>query len=109
MRSDLLYSADLCNLCDFTFSQPKELDPYHIMILRDRDARRKISKGKAQYGNVMRHRLPELCSIGALGLYLLARFEITGETNTFNLTNNYSCFKQKLLISPSSKSHQEWS
>ena len=88
VRSDSLYSADLCALCDFTFSQPKEHDPYHIMILRDGDA--KTSKGKAQYGKVMRHRLPELCSICALDLYLLARFEITGEIKTFDLKKNNS-------------------
>ena len=44
MRSDSLYSADSCDLCDFTFLQPKEGDDYHIIILRNGDA--KTSKGK---------------------------------------------------------------
>ena len=65
----------MCDVCDFTFLQPKEGDSYHIMILRDGDA--KTSKGKTQYHNVMRHKLPKICSISALGLYF--RFEITQE------------------------------
>ena len=88
MRSDSLYSADLCDLCDFTFLQPKEGDDYHIMILRDGDA--KTSKGKTQYGKVMRHKLPELCSMCALGLYLLVRFETAKEVETFDFMNNRS-------------------
>ena len=107
MRSDSLYSDDMCDLCDFTFLQPKEGDPYHIMILRDGDA--KTSKGKVQYGKVMRHKLPELCSICALGLYLLVRFEITQEVNKFDFIDNNSWFNQKLMISPLAKKKQEWS
>ena len=107
MRSDSLYSADLCDLCDFTFLQPKEGDDYHIMILRDGDA--KTSKGKTQYGKVMRHKLPELCSMCALGLYLLVRFEITKEVQTFDFMNNHSWFNQKLLISPFGKKKADWS
>ena len=107
MRSDSLHSADLCDLCDFVFLQPKEGDDYHIIILRDGDA--KISKGKTQYGKVMRHKLLELCSISALGLYLLVRFRITQEVNEFGFMNTYSWFNQKLLISPLGKKKQEQS
>ena len=83
------------------FLQPKEEDDYHITILRDSDA--KISKGKTRYGKVMLHKLPELCSISALGLYLLVRFKVTKEVNQFDFLNNNSWFDQKLLISPSGK------
>ena len=96
MRSDSVYKADLCDLCDFTFTQPGEHSPYHILILRDGAG--KSVKDKPQFGKVMRHRLPELCPIGALGLYLLARFDVTTEHDTFDFCNNRSWFNTKLLI-----------
>ena len=107
MRINSLYSADICDLCSFTFTQPKEHDPYHIMILRHGDTNK--SKDKIQHGKVMSHMLLEICSICTLGLYSLVRFEIIGEVNTFNLTKNSSWFNQKLLISPLTKKLQEWS
>ena len=98
MRSDSVYKADLCDLCDFSFQQGGELSPYHIMILRDGGG--KSVQDKVQYGKVMRHRKPELCAIGALGLYLLARFEVTNEEETFDYLDNKSWFNNKLIISP---------
>ena len=98
MRSDSVYKADLCDLCDFSFQQGGELSPYHIMILRDGGG--KSVQDKVQYGKVMRHRKPELCAIGALGLYLLARFEVTNEEETFDYLDNKSWFNNKLIVSP---------
>ena len=106
MRSDSLYKAELADLCDFNFHQPREPDPYHIMILRDGSG--KQAKDKAQFGKVMRHRLPELCSIGALGLYLLARFDITKEYEKMDFLDNKTWFGIKLLTSASGK-EETWS
>ena len=101
MRSDSLYKSDMCDLCDFKFQQPGEHSPYHILILRDGCG--KSVKEKTQFGKVMRHRLPELCPIGGLGLWLLARFEITQEHKNFDFLHNRSWFNFKLLISPQGK------
>ena len=101
MRSDSLLKSDLCDLCDFTFQQGGELSPYHIMILRDGAG--KTVQDKTQFGKVMRHKLSELCPIGALGLWLLARFDITNEPNEFDFLDNKSWFDNKLFISPKCK------
>ena len=77
MRSDSVYKAELADICDFNFKQPRELDPYHIMVLGDGDG--KQSRKKAQHGKVIRHRLAELCSIGGLRFYFLARFDLSKE------------------------------
>ena len=106
MGSDSIYKADLCDLCDFKFHQPKEHSPYHVLILRDGGG--KSVKDKTQFGKVMRHRVPELCPIGALGLWLLARFELTGEPQQFDFLTNKSWFNHKLLISPQGK-REKWS
>ena len=45
----------------------------------------------------MRHRDPELCSIGSLGLYLLARFELTDETEYMDFGENKTWFNRKSL------------
>ena len=76
------------------------------MILRDKSG--KQAKDKAQFGKVMRHRLPELCSIGALGLYLLARFDITKEYEKMDFLDNKTWFGIKLLTSASGK-EETWS
>ena len=98
MRSDSIYKADLCDLCDFSFKQGGEHSPYHILILRDGGG--KSVQDKTQFGKVMRHRYPELCPIGALGLWLLARFDITSEQDNIDFLDNESWFNNKLLISP---------
>jgi hypothetical protein len=35
MRSDSVYKADLADMCNFKFKQPREPDPYHIVVMRD--------------------------------------------------------------------------
>jgi hypothetical protein len=43
----------------------------------------KMNNGKIVWGHTMRHKNVNLCSIGALGFYLMYRFEVTGETFDF--------------------------
>ena len=74
MRSNSVYKADLCNLCDFTFQQ--------ILILRNGGG--KSVKDKTQFGKVMQHKVAEMCPIGASGLWLLVRFEVMKEQETFD-------------------------
>ena len=99
MQSDSVYKADPADMCNFNFKQPREPDPYHIVVMRDGDGKRS-KKGKAQYGKVIRHRLAELCSIGALAFYLLARFGITKEYESWDFTKNETWYNVKVLIDP---------
>jgi hypothetical protein len=46
----------------------------------------------------MRHKHVNMCSIGAPGFYLMARFDMTGEK--FDFSDKSSWFSQKLLVSP---------
>jgi hypothetical protein len=50
------------------------------------------------WGRVMRHKHMNMCLIGALGFYLMARFDMTGEK--FDFSDNSSWFNRKLLVSP---------
>ena len=45
----------------------------------------------------MRHREVELCSIGALGLYLMTRFQVTNELDHIDFSDNKTWFNRKLL------------
>ena len=45
----------------------------------------------------MRHQEVELCSIGALGLYLMTRFEVTNEIKSIDFSKNSTWFNRKLL------------
>ena len=47
----------------------------------------------------MRLRDVELCSIGANGLYLLTRFEVTKEIENIDFSDNKSWFNRKILRS----------
>jgi hypothetical protein len=46
----------------------------------------------------MRHKYVNMCLIGALGFYLMARFDMTGEK--FDFSDNSSWNNRKLLVSP---------
>ena len=42
MQSDSVYEAELADNCDFSFKQPRDPDPYHIMV--------EMEKGNSQKG-----------------------------------------------------------
>ena len=97
LRSESLYHGDLSDLCDFKFHKSKEPHPYHIGI--QRVSMGKANKDKVIYGRSMRHKDVEMCSIGALGLYLLTRFEVTDEIEDIDFSDNRTWFNRKLLKS----------
>ena len=43
--------------------------------------------------------MAKLCPIGSLGVWFLARFEVTEECKVFDFTNNDSWFNVKILNS----------
>jgi hypothetical protein len=57
----------------------------------------KTNNGKIVWVRTMRHKNVNMCSIGALGFYLMSRFEATGEI--FDFATNKSWFNRKLLVS----------
>jgi hypothetical protein len=68
----------------------------HIIIMQILEG--KTNAGKIVWGCVMGHKHVNMCLIGALGFYLMERFDMTGEK--FDLSYNSSWFNRKLLVSP---------
>ena len=105
LRSESLYRDDLPDLCDFKFHQRLESSPHHIGIQR-------ISMGKSNtdkvlYGRTIRHRQSELCSIEALGFYLLTRFDVSKAIEEIRFDDNKTWFNKKLLKQIVSSSEKE--
>ncbi len=61
----------------------------------------KTNGNKTLYGRVIRHKDPEHCAFGGLGLYLLSRFHLAQETLDFS--SNRTWFDVKLLVESGSK------
>lgn len=93
LRGESLILCELSDLCDIILD---EEGPQPCQILVMQVATGKTNSTKTIYGRVMRHKNVELCPIGALGLYLLARFHIAQEYLDFS--NNESWFGVKLLV-----------
>ena len=102
IRSESVFNADLSDLMDFNYLQVNEPDPYHVLIMR-------IGSGKTirgdnpLYARGIRHRDARLCHIGALGLWLMARFRIFDEMEKIDFSNGRSWFNIKLMISTHDK------
>jgi hypothetical protein len=98
LRGESLFKCDLSDLCDVIHKD--SATGQNIMVMVMRIAVGKTNGLKTLYGRVIRHRLVEQCAIGAIGLYLFARFEYTKEC--FKFADNSSWFNIKLLIDLSS-------
>ena len=66
----------------------------HVM----QEATGKTNGLKILYGQCICHKNVNLCAIGALGLYLLARFHQTSEADGIQFKNNKKWFSIILLI-----------
>jgi hypothetical protein len=93
LRGESLVQCELSDLCDIVLV---EEGPTPCQILVMQVATGKTNSTKTIYGRVMRHKIPELCPIGALGLYLMSRFHVAGEKLDF--TSNEKWFSVKLLV-----------
>jgi hypothetical protein len=93
LRGESLFKCELSDLCDLVMDDQGP-HPCHILMMRI--ATGKTNGLKVLYGRVMRHKNVSMCAIGALGLYLLSRFDLTGEV--FDFTSNESWYNVKLLI-----------
>ena len=93
----MFFKGELSDLCDIIYVPRGTTEPVHIAVLR-------VPEGKANdsfclYGRAMRHAEVFQCAVGGMGLYLLARFQITGEAETFDFTDNRSWYDIPLLVS----------
>ena len=69
LKSESLYKVDLSDICDFIFKQCREIDPYHILIMRI-GFEKTINGDHAIYARGMRHSDVKLYPIGALGIWV---------------------------------------
>ena len=70
----------------------------HILVMRI--AIGKTNGLKVLYGRATCHKDVTQCPIGALAMYLHSRFELTGEGEKLDFSQNSSWFNVKLLIDP---------
>ena len=96
LRGESLFNCDLSDLCDVIHESPSSGIAVHILVMRI--AQGKTNGLKTLYGRVMRHRDVNQCAVGALALYLFARFHHGMET--MNFSSNAHWFRTKLLIDP---------
>ncbi|KAG7336496.1 centromere DNA-binding like protein [Nitzschia inconspicua] len=102
LRGESVYMAELSDLLHATVQRTRDPHPVTVMILQM--ATGKTNKDLKLYGRVARHKNVNLCSIGALGFYLMYRFHYTGEwDNPPDFLDNKSWFDTKLLIASDSR------
>ncbi|KAG7367334.1 centromere DNA-binding like protein [Nitzschia inconspicua] len=75
LRGESVYMAELSDLLHATVHRTRDPHPVTVMILQM--ATGKTNKDLKLYGRVARHKNVNLCSIGALGFYLMYRFHYT--------------------------------
>jgi hypothetical protein len=98
LRGESLFKAELSDLLDLKVSPEKEPHPFYITVTQIPEGKTNPN-GHTIFGRAMRNRLPEMCPIGAKAMYLMFRFEVTGEMNPPpDFTNNDAWFNIKLLV-----------
>jgi hypothetical protein len=105
VRGESPIRADLSNM--FSIVKEDEGSPGHdVVILIMQIPEGKTNNGKIVWGRTMRHENVNMCSIGALGFYLMSRFEVTGEI--FDFETNKSCFNRNMLVGPVQPMQKLW-
>lgn len=93
LRGESIIKCDLSDLCDILL-EDQGIHECRILIMRIVTG--KTNGLKTLYGRVMRNTNEDLCPIGALALYLFARFKYGGEK--IDWTSNKGWFDVKLLV-----------
>lgn len=102
LRGESLFKAELSDCLDLTVSPEREPHPFYISVTQIPEGKTNHS-GRTIYGRAMRHRIPEMCPIGAKALYLMFRFKVTGEMDPPpDFTSNEAWFDIKLLVDSTS-------
>ena len=95
LNGESMFMSELSDLIDIKFKCKEKGTMIHVGVMQIFEG--KTNKTKTLYGRVLRHRDLYLCAMGALGFYLLVRFEVTGECDRFDLSYNKKWFNIKLL------------
>jgi len=96
IRGESIFKCELSDLCDFKYHARQEPHPYHVLVMQIMTG--KTNKDKTLYGRFLRHKDVYKCSIGALALYLMLRFDLTKELAQIDFTDNQKWFDIKLLV-----------
>jgi Centromere DNA-binding protein complex CBF3 subunit, domain 2 len=100
LRSESIHKADISDF--FGLKPPKKENDVHDMwLLIMQIAQGKTTRGKKQWGRATRHRLVELCCIGAIAQYLQFRIDCTNEFKDMTVEDwmdNKSWFDIKFLV-----------
>ena len=95
LRGESMFKSELSDLIDIKFKCRETASMIHVGVMQIFEG--KTNKTKTLYGRVLRHRDPFLCAMGALGFYLLVRFEVTKECDKFDMSKNKKWFNIKVL------------
>jgi hypothetical protein len=97
LRGESVYKCELSDLFGVN-THKKDVDPHACYVLMMSIATGKTNGYIKLYGRVARHKDAKLCAVGALGFYLLYRFEKTKEFESPpDFSDNNSWFDWKLL------------
>lgn len=100
LRGETIFSAELSD-CFLVSHRNKAKDPHKWDALIMTIFAGKTNKLNKLYGRAMRAKDVRLCSLGALGFYLLSRFALTGEFEDGkcpDFTDNKAWYDIKLLV-----------
>ena len=109
LRSESLFLGELSDLVDFRAQRKQHSDPMEVTVMQMHTGKT-IDSDKRQYGRALRHIDPCRCAVGALGLYLLYRFDYSGEMEDGkrpDFTDNSSWFDIKILTDGSDANNRK--
>jgi Centromere DNA-binding protein complex CBF3 subunit, domain 2 len=99
LHGESVYKAELSDLFHVFYKADKDVHP--LMVVVQQLASGKTNNNQKLYGRVMRHKDVNLCAVGALGFYLMYRFQVTDEMNTPpDFADNEAWYRIKLLVQP---------
>jgi Centromere DNA-binding protein complex CBF3 subunit, domain 2 len=99
LQGESLFKEELSDY--FLVEHHAQKDPYPMEIAISQVATGKTNKNYKLFGRLCHHKDVRMCGFGALGFYLLYRFECTGEfeKSTVDFTKAEEWFDIKMLVS----------
>jgi hypothetical protein len=99
LRCESLFLGELSDLFDFSLQRDDHSDAMDVVVLQMRTGKT-VDSMVPQYGRAMRHKDVMRCAVGSLALYLLFRFDYSGEMDEGHrpdFLDNSAWFNIKLL------------
>ena len=101
LRNESITLSELSDCRHFLVQRKEDHDPMLVFLLIIGTGKTIKSDAPSQYGRATRHKDVFQCAVGALGFYLLERFEVNGEfshTNMPDWRDNKAWFDIKVLV-----------